>query len=617
MDNFFDLLRSVWGVALAVLFFGGTIFIHELGHFLAARRRGLRVERFSIGFGPRIWGRTGKDGVDYRISLFPFGGYVALPQMADMSAIEGETDADEPRLPKISWADKMIVAVMGATFNILFALVLACILSAFGRPMPLASNSTVVGYIDREITSPVTGETFPSPAANSRLRLGDRILAVDGKPVSDFQGIVENVALGSKRDERGKPVTDLTVERDGVKLAGDIRIEPRVVDQTGAGDAIRVIGLRSSLPVHAEITDPNSPAAKGGMKSGDRILSVNGAAVLGFDHFKDLIAEAGEKPLALRVSRETKNGRVELDLSIAPETVAYTNALLALTVPVNGVLRSVELVPVPERLDNLAKAGDAPRTKLMVRETPPEASGLAELLPAGTIVDAVDGERLVQHVADLDAVIATALRRDIDKPVTLYVRRGEENTTVPLYGAKFILIPPKQKLAIGIAPQIRAEKVRLAPWTYVTDSLETTLRTLRALVSSDSDVGVRHLTGVVGIARIYYDIADNILNVVWFTLLINVNLAVMNLLPLPVLDGGHMVYATLEKLRGKPLRRRTVEIVQTTFVVLLLSLMAYVVFNDLRRWKAGRDAERRDLVERFVNRSRYEFAPSRPAPGGN
>ena len=168
MDNFFELLRSVWGVSLAVLFFGGTIFIHELGHFLAAKKRGLKVERFSIGFGPRIWGWTGKDGVDYRISLFPLGGYVALPQMADMSAIEGETDADEPRLPKISWADKMIVAVMGATFNILFAIVLACFLSAFGRPMPLASRDTVVGYIDKEITAPLSGEKFVSPAANSR-----------------------------------------------------------------------------------------------------------------------------------------------------------------------------------------------------------------------------------------------------------------------------------------------------------------------------------------------------------------------------------------------------------------------------------------------------------------
>ena len=79
-----DLLSSLWGVALVALFFGGSIFVHELGHFLAARRRGLKVERFSIGFGPKVVGWTGKDGVDYRISLIPLGGYVALPQLAEM-----------------------------------------------------------------------------------------------------------------------------------------------------------------------------------------------------------------------------------------------------------------------------------------------------------------------------------------------------------------------------------------------------------------------------------------------------------------------------------------------------------------------------------------------------
>ncbi|MDV7401561.1 site-2 protease family protein, partial [Arthrospira platensis SPKY1] len=94
--------------------------MHELGHFLAARRRGLLVERFSIGFGPRLFGWT-RDGVDYRVSLLPLGGYVALPQLADMGRIEGAEDENAEPLPPISYADKMIVAVMGAVFNVIFA----------------------------------------------------------------------------------------------------------------------------------------------------------------------------------------------------------------------------------------------------------------------------------------------------------------------------------------------------------------------------------------------------------------------------------------------------------------------------------------------------------------
>ena len=129
---------------VALFALGFTIFIHELGHFLAARNRGLVIKKFSIGFGPKVFGWT-RNGVDYRLSAIPFGGYVALPQLADMGRVEGadekdssgdsrsnlwEDDEDEGKpkegvLPKIGYADKMIVSVMGAVFNILLAFVLA------------------------------------------------------------------------------------------------------------------------------------------------------------------------------------------------------------------------------------------------------------------------------------------------------------------------------------------------------------------------------------------------------------------------------------------------------------------------------------------------------------
>ena len=129
MDNTFlgELATSVRGIVLLALFFGGSIFVHELGHFLAARKRGLKIERFSIGFGPRLFGWTGKDGVDYRVSIIPLGGYVALPQLADMEGIEGASSEEAEKLPKISYADKMIVSVMGAVFNVIFAFVLALV----------------------------------------------------------------------------------------------------------------------------------------------------------------------------------------------------------------------------------------------------------------------------------------------------------------------------------------------------------------------------------------------------------------------------------------------------------------------------------------------------------
>ena len=142
-----SLLYDFAFIFVALFALGFTIFIHELGHFLAARRRGLVITRFSIGFGPKIFGWT-RNGVEYRLSAIPFGGYVALPQLVDMGRLEGKEeieqdsrpfkswDEDEESsetnskpLPKISYADKMIVSVMGAVFNILLAFSLACVLS--------------------------------------------------------------------------------------------------------------------------------------------------------------------------------------------------------------------------------------------------------------------------------------------------------------------------------------------------------------------------------------------------------------------------------------------------------------------------------------------------------
>ena len=89
MTSYSEIFSNTWAIILVLLFFGGSIFVHEFGHFLAAKARGLKVLRFSIGFGPKIFAWEGRDGCKYMVSLLPFGGYVALPQLADMGALEG------------------------------------------------------------------------------------------------------------------------------------------------------------------------------------------------------------------------------------------------------------------------------------------------------------------------------------------------------------------------------------------------------------------------------------------------------------------------------------------------------------------------------------------------
>src|SRR6187399_213194 len=125
-----------------VVLFNLLIIVHELGHFLAARWRGLVIEKFGIWFGKPIWKKT-VNGVQYSLGTIPFGGFVSLPQLAPMDVIEGETQADRAKLPRISALDKIIVAVAGPFFSLLLALFFAAIVWAVGHPVSEADSTSV------------------------------------------------------------------------------------------------------------------------------------------------------------------------------------------------------------------------------------------------------------------------------------------------------------------------------------------------------------------------------------------------------------------------------------------------------------------------------------------
>src|SRR3974390_833615 len=163
-----------------ILIFNLIIGVHELGHFLAARWRGLKVERFAIWFGKPIWKKK-IGGVEYALGTIPFGGYVSLPQMATMEAIEGKTDEKAEQLPPISALDKIIVAFAGPLFSFLLAVLFAVIVWQVGKPSNEADNTTVIGWVAQ-----TTDDGRPGPAWQAGLRAGDKILEIDGHPVKCF-----------------------------------------------------------------------------------------------------------------------------------------------------------------------------------------------------------------------------------------------------------------------------------------------------------------------------------------------------------------------------------------------------------------------------------------------
>src|SRR5207302_1712221 len=202
------IIRVIFILLEVLILFNLLIVVHELGHFLAARWRGLYIEKFGVWFGKPLWKKT-INGVQYSLGSIPFGGFVALPQLAPMDLIEGKADVDRARLPKISALDKIIVAIAGPLFSVLLALVFACIVWAVGHPVSESDLTTVIGYVHQD-----------SPAAKAGLRPGDKILEVDGRPVSRFFGMNDSVVWNVVRSEG--PSIPFKIERGGKLMTIDV-----------------------------------------------------------------------------------------------------------------------------------------------------------------------------------------------------------------------------------------------------------------------------------------------------------------------------------------------------------------------------------------------------------
>lgn len=282
----------IYTVVMAIFLFGVTVFVHELGHFLVARKCGLKILTFSIGFGKAIW-QTKKDGIVYKIGWIPFGGYVSLPQLDPEGMDKLQGAAAGGGLPDVSPWKKIAVAFAGPIGNILLAVVLALVIWLIPGNDAGTQIRPLVGTIETN-----------SAAYASGLRVGDEILSVNGTAVNNWYEFSVEILLQSS-DSVALTIRSADAEKELSVPVSDVGGGARIVE-----------GVSPAIPCVFGSVRSGSPAEAAGILAGDEAMDFNDLPILDWDHFTDLVqAMTPSETAELIVQRDGE----ELQLSITPE----------------------------------------------------------------------------------------------------------------------------------------------------------------------------------------------------------------------------------------------------------------------------------------------------------
>ncbi len=455
-----DFLGIIYSLLAFIVAIGVLVTIHEFGHFWVARKMGVKVLRFSVGFGKPLWIRqSAPDQTEYVIASIPFGGYVKMLDEREGDVAPQELDLAFNR--KSVWRRFAIVAA-GPIFNFLFAILAYYLMFVVG-----------VGGI-----KPVIGEIAnPSPAYTAGIKQQDLILSVNGIETRSWEKARFTML------EEAVDAQQIVLQVQGE----DLQIREKVIDIRGLEmlqkdqiDLMRDMGMSSWRPeippIIAEVL-PDGAAQEADMRQEDRILQLDGIPIVSARQWVQLIRNNPEKPMPLKVMR---NG-VEVDLTLTPRSRSDAGE----TYGYIGVKNRIE---IPESV----------RREMAVIERYGPIDGIVEAL----------------------------------------------------------------------------DKTWRMTWL--------TLRVLGKLVTGEASV--RNLSGPITIAK-YAGITARIglEPFLGFLAIISISLGVLNLLPVPMLDGGHLFYYLVEIFKGSPVSEQTEIIGQKIGIVLLFCLMSIAIYNDLLR----------------------------------
>jgi regulator of sigma E protease len=454
----------IFTILIGIIGLGLMVFVHELGHFVAAKMNGVGVEVFSLGWGPRLVGIT-RGGTTYQISWFPVGGYCKMKGELVPGIAGGSGDAPraEPEMEKGSFLAaapwrRIVIAAFGPIFNLVFALIIFAMIWWIGFAVYSSDNRII-------LATDYTLDTFrqPPPATVAGLATGDRILAIDGGAVDKFQDVLERISIAPGRKFH------FTVERtaSGSPRTLSLMIAPELDRDTGAGR----IGIYSWVDPVVDTVVRGSAAAIAGLRKGDRIVAANERQVR---NTMDLYQEIAGKPLRVSLAYLRDGSQDSVPLVLMYDEKGAPNLGL-------GFASKVYRSPALGLGGALAKSVEETWT---------------------TVALTVKGVGLLFQGIKLRNAVAGPLR------ITYYIGTAATNGF---------------QLGFGV--------------------------------------------GVVSFFR--------------FLSFLSVVLFLMNLLPIPAMDGGQIVLFVIEIARGKPVRSRLIWRLQMIGFSLLIILSLSVTFSDI------------------------------------
>jgi regulator of sigma E protease len=537
-----------------IILLGLLIFVHELGHFLVAKYYGVRVEVFSLGFGKKIF-RFVRGETEYCISIIPLGGYVKM--------FGDEPNADIPDESKpFSFTHKPVghriaIVLAGPLMNLFFAWFLF----------------TGIAFIGEEALRPVIGDLeTQSQAYQVGFRPGDVIRSAKGEAVRTWAEFLKTM------QENGENQLDVTVSRHGIPDPVSISAKTVLVPNQNVLLSESHVGSIEGLGVLARSTKVgvsriDSPAMKAGFKTGDELIVINGTQTPRWHMLSDALEKTTNDSLNIRVRRKVDGKETELDLSLngwlgaQGDTIEAKLDFLGLEDPQMFISEVVEDKPG-------AQAGIKVGDKVM------SINGV-QLSEWKNLVETVQG-----YKKDSGALNIGLLRNGESVKVEVVpttVKRmtpsGHDNETFALGVVSSMSIAPGYMTVIRTRNPIKAVKtgvVKTWHWTHT-----TVLGIIRLI---QKKVSPRTLGGPILIGQLAQQtFKRGISYFLQLMAVISINLFILNLLPVPVLDGGHLVFFTIEAIRGAPLSMRKMEIAQQIGLVLLMSLLVFVFYNDVFR----------------------------------